>query len=124
MLSLPASVRIYLLFAGPTDMRKRFDGLSALVTASGLDVFSGHLFVFVSRRADRVKVLTWQRGGFVLYYKRLEKGRFRRPAVSPTEAKVSIGADQLHLLLEGFDTRKIRLPRRWEPKGIDIAERS
>ena len=64
MLSLPASVRIY-LSAEPTDMRKGFDGMSALVTASGLDVFSGHMFVFVSRRGDRAKVLTWQRGGFV-----------------------------------------------------------
>ncbi len=123
MLSLPASVRIY-LFTGPTDMRKGFDGLSALVVASGLDVFSGHLFVFVSRRSDRMKVLTWQRGGFVLYYKRLEKGRFRRPDAGSDEAQVSIGADQLQLLLEGFDTRKVRPPPRWEPKGIDTTDRS
>lgn len=121
MLSLPASVRVF-LFAEPTDMRKGFDGLGALVKASGLDVFSGHLFVFVSRRADRVKVLTWQRGGFVLYYKRLERGRFRRPEVAAGVERISIGADQLHLLLEGFDTRSIRAPKRWEPKRIDTRD--
>lgn len=122
MLSLPASVRIY-LFAEPTDMRKGFDGLSALVTASGLDVFSGHLFAFVSRRGDRAKVLTWQRGGFVLWYKRLERGRFRRPAIAAGERRVVIEADQLALLLEGIDPKDVRRPRRWEPKrkGIDTA---
>ena len=122
MLSLPASVRIY-LFAEPTDMRKGFDGLSALVTASGLDVFSGHMFVFVSRRCDRAKVLTWQRGGFVLWYKRLELGRFRRPQIAPGETRVALEADQLALLLEGFDPKDVRRPRRWEPrrKGIDTA---
>ncbi|MFT4704525.1 MAG: transposase [Bradymonadia bacterium] len=72
VLSLPASVRIY-LFAEATDMRRGFDGLSALVLASGLDVFSGHVFAFVSRRGDRAKVLTWQLGGVVLWYTRLKK---------------------------------------------------
>ena len=119
MLSLPASVRIY-LFAEPTDMRKGFDGLAALVTASGLDVFSGHLFAFVSGRGDRAKVLTWQRGGFVLWYKRLERGRFRRPDIPPGAHRVMLEADQLALLLEGIDPRGVRRPRRWEPrKGID-----
>ena len=112
-------MRIY-LFAEPTDMRKGFDGLSALVVASGLDVFSGHLFAFVSRRGDRAKVLTWQRGGFVLWYKRLEKGRFRRPEIAPGVGRITLEADQLGLLLEGIDPRGVRRPRRWEPKkGID-----
>ena len=55
-------------------MRKGFDGLSALVRAQELDLFSGDLFVFISRRADRIKILMWDRGGLVLWYKRLEKG--------------------------------------------------
>ncbi len=123
MLSLPASVRIY-LFAAPTDMRKGFDGLAALVTASGLDVFSGHLFAFVSRRADRAKVLTWQRGGFVLWYKRLERHKFRLPDLPPGASRVAIEADQLTLLLEGLDARQVKRPRRWEPKRIDTANGS
>ena len=78
MIGLPRAVKIYLA-TEPADMRKGFDGLAALVEAQGLDLYSGHLFVFVSKRADRVKVLTWDRGGFVLYYKRLERGRFPSP---------------------------------------------
>lgn len=120
MLSLSSAVRIY-LFAGPTDMRKGFDGLSGLVRSAGLDVFSGHLFVFVSSRSDRCKVLTWERGGFVLWYKRLERGQFRRPVVvSGTNAQVTLDADQLALLLAGIDARGVRRSPRWDPrKEID-----
>jgi transposase len=122
MLSLPSSVRIY-FFATPTDMRKGFDGLVALVRASGLNAFSGHLFVFVSRRGDRAKVLSWERGGFVLWYKRLERGRFRRPQIRSGATQVRLEADQLTLLLEGIDPTTVRRPKRWAPKGIDtIAE--
>ena len=93
MLTLPGSVRI-LLATQPVDMRNSIDGLMALVrTAWGEDVDSGHLFVFVSRKGDRVKILTFSRSGFVLYYKRLEAGRIRlatRPsslvAFSPSAA--------------------------------------
>ena len=118
MLSLPSSVRIY-FFASPTDMRKGFDGLAALVKAAGLNEFSGHLFVFVSRRGDRAKVLSWERGGFVLWYKRLERGRFRRPHLLPDATKIRLEPDQLTLLLEGIDLKGVRRPTRWTPKGID-----
>lgn len=118
MLSLPSSVRI-MLFAGAVDMRKGFDGLAAIVVATGHDVYSGHLFVFLSGRADRVKVLTWQRGGFVVWYKRLERGRFRRPHTPPDATGVTLEADELTLLLEGFDPRHLRRPKRWEPEKID-----
>jgi transposase len=68
MLMLPPSVKIYLATT-PTDMRKGHDGLCALVKRDHGDaVFSGHLFVFVSRRGDRCKILAWHRGGFVLWY--------------------------------------------------------
>jgi transposase len=118
MLSLPSSVRIY-FFAAPADMRKGFDGLSALVKAAELNEYSGHLFVFVSRRGDRVKVLTWERGGFVLWYKRLEQGRFRRPQIAANASKVQLEPDQLTLLIEGIDLQSVRRPKRWTPKGID-----
>lgn len=90
MLSLPAAVRIY-FFAEAADMRKGFDGLVALVRAAGLSEYSGHLFAFVSRRADRAKILTWERGGFVLWYKRLERGRFRRPPIAPEATRSASG---------------------------------
>lgn len=118
MLSLPASVRIY-FFAEPTDMRKGFDGLTALVKAAELNEYSGHLFVFVSRRGDRAKILSWERGGFVLWYKRLERGRFRRPELAPGVDQVRLDPDQLTLLLEGIDLKRVRRPKRWSPKVID-----
>lgn len=115
MLTLPESVRIFLA-TDPTDMRKGFDGLSGLVEREmGKDVYSGHLFVFVSRRGDRVKILTWERGGFVLWYKRLEKGRFRIPERRPGETSVTLDAGELGMLLEGVDYRRVRRPRRWQP---------
>ena len=116
MLSLPSSVKIF-FFAPATDMRKGFDGLSAIVRASGLNVFSGHLFVFVSRRGDRVKILSWERGGFVLWYKRLEKGRFRRPRITADSVQVELEPDQLTLLLEGIDISRVERPERWEPQN-------
>lgn len=123
MLSLPSSVRIY-FFNEPTDMRKGHDGLTALVKAAELNEFSGHLFVFVSRRGDRAKILSWERGGFVLWYKRLERGHFRRPRVEPDAKQVILEPDQLTLLLEGIDLSAVRRPKRWAPKGIDKTSRA
>jgi transposase len=126
MLTLSPAVKIYLSTA-PTDMRKGHDGLRAIVEQHlGEDVYSGHLFVFVSRRRDRVKILAWDRGGFVLWYKRLEQGRFKMPRVDLDQRSVHIDAGQLAMLLDGLDFSRVRRPRRWEPpppqarsKGID-----
>jgi len=106
MLTLGAGRRVFLV-SGPTDMRKSFDGLSALVqSVLEQDPFSGHLFAFLNRRRDKVKILCWDRAGFVLMYKRLEQGTFRVP-----EGK-EIGARELMMLLEGLDTAEVR-ERRW-----------
>lgn len=128
MLSLPPSVRIYLATT-PTDMRKSIDGLMAIVrNAWTLDAYSGHLFVFPSRRGDRIKVLCWDRGGFVLYYKRLERGRFRVPQLDASTQACEIEATELSMLLDGFDARAVRRPKRWQPpvattKTIDTRAR-
>jgi len=116
MLTLPPSVKIYLCTA-PTDMRKGHDGLSAIVQNQlQADVFSGHFFVFVSRRGNRVKVLFWDNGGFVLIYKRLEKGRFRMPkSLSTDVVSVRLQSSQLALLLDGIDYSKVKNPPRWRP---------
>lgn len=114
MLTLPSSVRIFLATT-PTDMRKGHDGLAALVRLHGGDLFSGHLFVFVSRRRDRVKILAWDRGGFVLWYKRLEKGRFAWPKFDGAGDPVELDAGQLNLLLDGIDFSRVRRPSRWQP---------
>jgi len=84
MLNLPANVRIYLC-ALPTDMRKSFDGLCGLVqTVFGRDVIDGHLFLFLNRRRDRIKLLYWDRDGLALWYKRLEAGTFETPRLGVT----------------------------------------
>ncbi len=115
MLTLPRSVRIF-ISSGPTDMRRSIDGLMSIVKDE-LEgkVYSGHLYVFVSRRADRVKILTWDKGGFVLYYKRLERGVFRLPHMDPTAMAVEIDATQLSMLLDGIDYSRVRRPKPWMP---------
>lgn len=123
VIALPASVRI-LVWSEPVDLRRGFDGLAALVRSAGEDVFSGHLYVFLSRRKNRVKVLTWQRGGFLVIYKRLDRGRFHLSLGD--EPRVSLDAAELALLLDGVDLRRIPRPAAWVPpsrreKGIDKA---
>ena len=116
MLTLPGSVRIYLASA-PTDMRRSIDGLMSIVKGElEEDVYSGHLFVFVSRRCDRMKILTWDKGGFVLYYKRLEQGQFRLPHMDPNAMTVAIDATQLSMLLDGIDYSRVRRPKHWKPQ--------
>jgi transposase len=127
MLSLPSSVRIFLA-REPTDMRKGFDGLAALVRRQGGEVFSGHLFAFISKRRDRIKILVWDDGGFVLYYKRLEKSRFQPPRCRDDAHCVQLDSAQLAMLLDGIDLRGVRRPAKWSPpnferRGIDIDDR-
>ncbi len=97
-------------------MRKSIDGLMAIVQEElEQDAYSGFLFVFVSRRADRVKILTWDKGGFVLVYKRLEKGQFKLPHMDPSSMAVEIDATQLAMLLDGIDFGRVGRPKRWKP---------
>lgn len=125
MIGLPQSVKIW-LFTEATDMRKGFDGLSALVTASGNDVYSGHLYVFLSRRRDRAKILTFEKGGFVLWYKRLERGRFRPFSANTASGQITLDATELTMLLDGIDLARVKRPKHWQPKkrlrGIDTSE--
>ena len=113
MLSLPPSVRI-LLAREPADMRKGFDGLAHLVqSVLQEDPLSGHLFVFRNRRGDRIKLLLWDTDGFLILYKRLEKGTFRFPATGDPEAtSVTVNATDLIMLLDGVDLQSVkRRPR-------------
>ena len=99
MIPVPAQTRIWLA-AGVTDMRKGFNGLSALAEQIlAEDPFSGHLFVFRGRRGDLVKVIWFDGQGACLFSKRLEQGRFVWP--SPADGKVSVTSAQLAMLLEG-----------------------
>lgn len=114
MLALPASVRVYLA-SEPVDMRRGHDGLFEIVKSWVLDPFSGDLFAFVGKRRDRMKVLVWHRGGFVLLYKRLEKGRFRIPNVKPGAKRVVLDATELAMLLDGIDLSRVKRPDLWTP---------
>jgi transposase len=115
VITIPRSVRIF-IGSTPIDMRKSIDGLMAIVQDElGKDAYSGHLFVFVSRRCDRVKILTWDKGGFLLVYKRLERGQFKLPHMHPSSMAVEIDATQLAMLLDGIDFGRVRRPEHWNP---------
>ncbi|HYD51982.1 MAG TPA: IS66 family insertion sequence element accessory protein TnpB [Gemmatimonadaceae bacterium] len=115
MIGIPQSVRI-LIGTTPIDMRKSIDGLTAIVQQElEEDAYSGHLFIFVSRRRDRVKILAWDKGGFVLVYKRLERGQFKLPHMDPSTMAVEIDATQLAMLLDGIDFGRVRRPDHWKP---------
>ena len=123
MLSLPPSVRI-LLARQPADMRKGFDGLSHLVqSVLREDPLSGHLFVFRNRRGDRVKLLLWDSDGFLIVYKRLEKGTFRFPAPSDADAtSVTVNATDLIMLLDGVDLQSVKRRPRYVRDPASIAD--
>lgn len=120
MLGLPPSVRIYFA-TGLVDMRNGVDGLRTLVeTTLKRNPDEGHLFVFVGKRRDKLKILFWDKNGYVVYFKRLERGRFQLPAVDGKRVKVEMEAAQLAMLLDGIDLNAKRLAR-WNPppEGID-----
>jgi len=114
VLSFPELVRIY-VSTQPTDMRKGFDSLAAVVRDwLGHDPLSGHLFVFRSRRGDRVKLLWWDRDGLALFYKRLERGVFRFPAaVDPETRSIEVSAQELSLVLWGIDPASVKRQKRY-----------
>jgi transposase len=112
MLSLPPSVRV-LLCTQPTDMRRSFDRLAWMAEhVMRMDPYSGHLFVFRSRRGDRVKILYWDRSGLALWYKRLERGVFAFP-VDQTRGCVEVEAMELAMLLEGIELSQVRRRKRF-----------
>lgn len=111
MLTLPSSVRIYVA-AEPVDLRRGFDGLAAATRQLiGADPLSGHVFVFLNRRRNRVKLLLWDRSGI---YKRLERGTFEVPfSPAPGQRHVEVDGAGLGLMLEGIDLRGARRRKRW-----------
>lgn len=96
-----------------TDMRCGFDRLAERVSAViSQDPLGGHLFVFASRRHERLKILTWDRDGYVLWYKRLEAGVFKLPRVEQGARSVELRASELAMMLDGIDMTKLkRTPR-------------
>ena len=111
MLTWPPAVRVF-VHTAPTDMRRSFDRLACIVQEIlHQDPFSGHLFVFVNRRGDRMKILFWDRSGYALFYKRLEEGVFHVP--SPDAGSVEIDVPRLTLILEGLDLAGAKQQKRF-----------
>lgn len=111
-----SSAQRYFLYRGVTDMRKGIDGLSGIVREHlGSDPLSGDAYVFVNRRRDQLKLLIWDRTGFALYAKRLERGTFELP--EPREgvgARQAVRWDELVMILEGVSLRSIQRRRRYQ----------
>ena len=108
MFGLTSSHR-FLFYHGVTDFRKGFDGLSGLVRNElDRDPASGEVFVFINRSRNRIKLLQWQDGGFVLYYKRLEKGTIELPEVETAETSYAITWPDLVMMIEGIEFENIR----------------
>ena len=106
MFNIATQTRVYIA-REPVDFRRQIDGLALTVQETlGLDPFSTHLFVFKNRSGDKLKLLYWHRNGYVLLYKRLEKGRFIWPKVNDA-GTLCLGMRELYALLEGCDITRL-----------------
>jgi transposase len=124
VLSLPPSVRIFFA-TQPVDGRKGVDSLVAMVrSVFAHDPLGGHLYVFFSKRRDRVRIVYWDRNGFAMWTKRLEKGRFGAPLDHEgTLSLASLEAGDLAMILDGLELRSARRRARWEPRRAAAAKK-
>jgi len=117
MLHLSPSCQYY-LYHSPTDMRKGFDSLSGVVQQHmQLDVLSGSIFIFMNKKRNQVKLLLWEGDGLSVYYKRLEKGTYERPAATGPSSSITISAQQLQFILQGVSFQKINFRVRYKKTG-------
>jgi transposase len=117
------SARIWLA-AAPVDMRCGFDRLAELARAvTGQDPFHAHLFLFRSRRGDRLKVLQWDRDGYVLWYKRLEVGVFRLPQIRSGASSIELRPSEFAMLLDGIDMSRVKRMPRYERVACEVDKR-
>ena len=113
MLSLSTNMQIYLCTT-PTDMRKSYDGLTALVaSAMNKDVLSGHLFLFLNRRRDRIKLMYWDRDGLAIWMKRLQAGTFETPKNGADHPCLELDPTQLAMLLTGVSLESAKRRKRF-----------
>jgi transposase len=111
---IPSNLRVHLALE-PVSLHKSIDGLCAEIRRRfGDDPLSGHVFVFLNRSRTGVKLLVWDHGGFVLLYKRLERGRFRLPQANGGD-RVPMTSAELGALLEGIDLRAATRTKVWNP---------
>lgn len=116
MLSLSGNQR-YFLYRGVTDMRKGFNGLNGLVRQHlAQDPLSGDVFLFLNRRRDRIKLLTWDKTGFAVYYKQLESGTFELPK-GPSGEALELSWSELAMLLDGIEISSVKRRKRYRKVG-------
>ncbi len=109
----------YYLYSRPTDMRKSFDGLCGLVINHlGQNPMTGDVFIFMNRRRSLIKLLVWDQTGFVIYYKRLEKGTFELPSFEEGKNSVKITRRTLMLILEGISLKDIKTRKRYHREKL------
>ena len=113
MIAIHSYVRIFVATVA-TDMRKGFDGLQGIVIGVlEQDPMSGHLFLFLNRRRDKLKVLYWDGDGLAIWYRRLEQGTFQMPNVQEGAKQVEIRSEELTMLLRGIDLNNVRRRKRY-----------
>ncbi len=114
MFSLTSSLRYY-WYSEQTDMRKSFDGLCGIINGEiKLEPTCGIVFIFMNKRRNQVKLLHWNQGGFVLYYKRLEQGTFDKPIVMHNSNGQYIEWAQLVMLIEGISIKNYKNKKRYK----------
>lgn len=114
MFSLTTSHK-FLLYRKVTDFRKGFDGLCGLVRNElDRDPTSGEVFIFINRTRTRIKLLQWQRGGFVLYYKRLEKGTITLPKIDQEAHSCRLDFSDLVMMIEGISLETVVRQARYQ----------
>lgn len=120
MFGIDRTLKIF-LYGKPCDMRKGFDGLYGLVqNAMQMNPLCGYLFVFISGDRNKLKILHWEQDGLTLYYKRLEKGTFKRPSANINALNSELSQEELFMILRGIDFEKTKNRKRFlSPKSVD-----
>ena len=109
------------LFSQATDMRKGFDGLSGIVTNILADnPRNGEVFIFINKARNKIKLLQWQGGGFVLYYKRLERGTFELPEYEELEGSIILSYTKMAMILDGLSIKNIDSRKRFTPVNTTV----
>lgn len=118
MFALSSSHRFH-LYSDPTDMRKSFNGLSGIVENElERQPSYGDVFLFINKRRDKIKLLHWSAGGYILYYKRLESGTFELPDYDVSSTSISISYTQMVMIVDGLSIKNIQRRKRYQTAEI------
>ena len=120
MFGIPSGTKVF-LYGKPCDMRKGFNGLYGLVlNEMQLDLMTGYLFVFINKPRTHIKILFWDQDGLTIFYKRLEKGSFKRPTARLDALNSELSQEDLYLILRGIDFEKTKKRKRYLPTKCTV----